>query len=91
MQPMSRSPHLAHHFNTIAYDVIGNQSSNILVADGYWITLPRPDHTQISQQNKVGKHLVHPGYEVLSVFARRWFMMISLRLCGESLFEELPD
>jgi len=84
MQPMSRSPHLAHHFNTIAFDVIQNLGSNILIVDGYWLTLPRPDHTQTSFKNNVGKHLVHPGFEVLSVFARRWFMMILHGLCGKS-------
>jgi len=84
MQPMSRSPHLAHHFNTIAYDIIQKQSNNIIIADGYWLTLPRPDHTQTSLENQVGKHLVHPGFEVLSVFARRWFMLILLGLCGDS-------
>lgn len=85
MQPMSRSPHLAHHFNTIAYDIIQQQSSSILVIDGYWTTLARPDHTQTSDQNQVGKHLVHPGYEVLSVFARRWLMLILWGLCGQVL------
>ena len=84
MQPMSRSPHLVHHFNAIAYDIIKEQSKNILIADGYWLTLPRPDHTQTSTQNQVGKHLVHPGFEVLSVLARRWFMLILWGLCGES-------
>ncbi|KAL7542866.1 hypothetical protein ACHAXR_012153 [Thalassiosira sp. AJA248-18] len=85
MQPMSRSPHLADHFNTIAYDVIQKQQNNgILITDGYWITLPRPDHTETSKGNSVGKHLVHPGFEVLSVFARRWFMLIIWGLCGDS-------
>ncbi len=79
---MSRSPHLAHHFNTIAYDIIQMTSNNILIADGYWLTLPRPDHTQVSTQNEVGKHLVHPGFEVLSVLARRWFMLILWGVCG---------
>jgi NAD(P)-dependent dehydrogenase (short-subunit alcohol dehydrogenase family) len=27
-------------------------------------SLPRPDHTQVSADNEVGKHLVHPGMEV---------------------------
>ena len=84
---MSRSPHLAQHFNTIAYDIIHNNSANILITDGYWLTLSRPDNTQTSTENEVGKHLVHPGFEVLSVLARRWFMMILWGLCGESLFE----
>lgn len=88
MQPMSRSPHFAHHFNTVAYDIIQKQSSNILIADGYWLTLPRPDHTQVSAANEVGKHLVHPGMEVLSVFARSWLMMILRRLCRDSSFED---
>lgn len=81
---MSRSPHLAQHFNTIAYDIIHNNSANILITDGYWLTLSRPDNTQISSENEVGKHLVHPGFEVLSVLARRWFMLMLWGLCGES-------
>ena len=87
MQPMSRSTHFAHHFNTIAYDIIQKESSSILIADAYWLTLPRPDHTQVSAENEVGKHLVHPGMEVLSVFARSWLMLILRRLCGVS-FED---
>lgn len=84
MQPMSRSPHLADHFNSIAYDVVQKQSKNVRITDGYWMTLPRPDHTQVNIGNRVGQHLVHPGFEVLSVFARRWFMLIILGLCGAS-------
>ena len=84
MQPMSRSPHLAHHFNTIAYDIILKQSSTIQIVDGYWLTLPRPDHTQTSSGNEVGKHMVHPGFEVLSVLARMWFMLIFWGICGNS-------
>ena len=88
LQPMSRSPHFAHHFNTIAFDIIQKESSSILIADGYWLTLPRPDHTQVSAENEVGKHLVHPGMEVLSVFARSWLMLILRRFCGGDAFEE---
>lgn len=85
MQPMSRSHHLADYFNSIAFDVInGRSQSDILVSDGYWITLPRPDHTQASLGNQIGKHLVHPGYEILSVLARKWYMLILLGLCGEA-------
>jgi hypothetical protein len=84
MQPMSRSTHLVHHFNTIVYDIIQKQSSKIHIVDGYWLTLPRPDHTQTSLKNEVGKHMVHPGFEVLSVFARMWFMLIFSVLCGNS-------
>jgi hypothetical protein len=84
---MSRSTHLVHHFNTIAIDVIQKKSSNIRILDGYWITLPRPDHTQTSSENAVGKHMVHPGYEVLSVFARMWFMLIFWGLCDGDSFE----
>jgi len=87
MQPMSRSTHLAHHFNSIAHDIIQKQSSDILIADGYWLTLPRPDHTETSTDNRVGKHLVHPGFEVRSIFARRWFMLMLWGLCGDS-FED---
>ncbi|KAL7522755.1 hypothetical protein ACHAWX_007483 [Stephanocyclus meneghinianus] len=85
MQPQSRSTHTVNHFNEIAHDIIRKHGSSIHITDGYWITLPRPDHTQTSEQNQVGKHLVHPGYEVLSVFARRWFMLILWSLCENSI------
>lgn len=81
MQPQSRSTHLVQHFNQIAHDTIQKYSRSISITDGYWITLPRPDHTQSSETNQLGKHLVHPGYEVLSVFARRWLMLILWGLC----------
>ena len=84
MQPMSRSPHLVHHFNSIVYDIIQKRRSKIHIIDGYWLTLPRPDHTQTSSENEVGKHMVHPGFEVLSVFARMWLMLIFSGLCGNS-------
>ncbi len=57
MQPQSRSTHVAHHFNQIAHDIIQQHGSSIHITDGYWITLSRPDHTQTSEQNQVGKHL----------------------------------
>ena len=83
MQPQSRSTHFVHYFNQIAHDTIIKYSNSIHIIDGYWITLPRPDHTQTSEQNQVGKHLIHPGYEVLSVFARRWLMLILWGLCED--------
>ncbi|KAL3796875.1 hypothetical protein HJC23_008828 [Cyclotella cryptica] len=85
MQPQSRSTHTVNHFNEIAHDIIRKYSSSIYITDGYWITLPRPDHTQTSEHNQVGKHLVHPGYEVLSVFARKWLMLILWSVCGDSI------
>ena len=95
LQPLSRSPHLAYHFNAIAHDVVRAQNERrrddrghgIRIADGYWLTLPRPDHTETSARNRVGRHLVHPGYEVLSVLARRWVMLLLRGPCGEA-FEE---
>lgn len=84
MQPQSRSTHSVYSFNQIAHGIIQKHSS-IYITDGYWITLPRPDHTQTSETNQVGKHLVHPGYEVLSLFARRWLMLILWGLCGDLL------
>lgn len=87
IQPQSRSTHSVFSFNQIAHGTIHNHSSSIYITDGYWITLPRPDHTQTSEMNQVGKHLVHPGYEVLSVFARRWLMIILWGLCGDILMQ----
>mmetsp|Transcript_20086 Transcript_20086/g.41714 ORF Transcript_20086/g.41714 Transcript_20086/m.41714 type:complete len:778 (+) Transcript_20086:103-2436(+) len=87
IQPLSRSPHVVHYFNEIAYSTIQKCCSTISIADGYWITLPRPDHTQTSDTNQIGKHLVHPGYEILSVFARRWLMTIICGLCSGVLAE----
>jgi len=82
MQFMSRSSHVCQHFNEIAFEVIQSRSNAILIADGYWTTLPRPDHTQVSNAQMTGKHLVHPGYEVLGLFARRWLHIAVLGLCG---------
>ena len=65
LQPQSRSTHLVYHFNTIVFDVIEKLGKNIYISDGYWLTLPRPDHTQTSTTNEVGKHLVHPGLVLL--------------------------
>lgn len=81
VQPQSRSTHMVHYFNQIAIETIKKYSKSIHVTDGYWITLPRPDHTQTSKQNQVGKHLVHPGYEVLSVLARKLIMLLLWGLC----------
>jgi hypothetical protein len=69
------------HFNQIAYDVLSGVDG-IHVLDGYWLTLARPDNRQVGLGNKLGKHLVHPGQEVLHAMVRVWMhVLLDSMLC----------
>ena len=69
LQLFTRSPNFVGYMNEIAFDIIqtqnqkrivtkasGNSVSNpIWILDGYWLTLARPDHTEIDPQHYIGK------------------------------------
>jgi hypothetical protein len=67
------------HFNQIAYDVV-SRVDDIRVLDGYWLTLARPDNRQVGLGNVLGKHLVHPGEEVLHAMVRVWMHELLLSM-----------
>eukprot|EP00978_Attheya_sp_CCMP212_P017561 scaffold46967_cov52-Attheya_sp.AAC.1 len=87
LQPFPLSANFVSHFNDISFDVIKTIAppANIFIMDAYWVSLPRPDHREVNANNDIGKHLVHPGPEVMSVLQRKWLMMILERLCDSRL------
>jgi hypothetical protein len=58
------------HFNEIAWSVM--KEADIPVLDSYWLTLARPDHREVDEDNAIGKHLVHAGPQVYDSLVRQW-------------------
>jgi len=84
LQTFPLSSEFVEHFNKIALDVI--QKSNfgdIHTMDGYWISLPRPDHTEVSKINGIGPHLVHPGPEVIGAMTEQWLLYVLRYICSD--------
>ena len=76
-QPYSLSPNAVTHFNEAAKEVVRDVSGGrFLVIDGYYITLARPDHREIGEDNAIGKHMVHPGTEVVDAMASIWLTVV---------------
>ena len=73
------SPHVVDEFNNVALRVLDNYEGFDIV-DGYWMSLARPDNRQVDQLQAVGKHLVHPGLEVLGAMGRVWMTLVLSRL-----------
>lgn len=73
-QDLALSSNMVAHFNDIAYKVIS--SKDICILDGYWMTLARPDNRQMGVVSNRGKHLVHPGEEVLEAMVRNLILVI---------------
>jgi hypothetical protein len=68
------------YLNDIAWDILS--SRDVPVMDAYWLTLARPDHRDVNEQNAIGKRMVHGGPEIYSVLTRKWAMMILESLRG---------
>jgi hypothetical protein len=62
-------------FNHIAWDILA-RVDGIHVLDGYWMTLARPDNREVGLEKMLGKHLVHPGEEVLHAMVRVWMQVL---------------
>jgi hypothetical protein len=76
-QPYSLSPNAVDHFNRVAKETVADASDGrFLIVDGYFITLARPDHREIGVDNAIGKHLVHPGVEVVDAMAKIWLTIV---------------
>lgn len=78
-QAFTTSPHMVDAFNNVALRVLDSYDGFDIV-DGYWLTLARPDNRQVDKSNAVGKHLVHPGLEVLQAMVRTWMTLVLSRL-----------
>jgi len=44
--------------------------------DAYWMTLARPDHRQVDLQQSIGRHLVHPGPQVLDALVNQALILL---------------
>eukprot|EP00590_Aulacoseira_subarctica_P005378 CAMPEP_0172417734 /NCGR_PEP_ID=MMETSP1064-20121228/4240_1 /TAXON_ID=202472 /ORGANISM="Aulacoseira subarctica , Strain CCAP 1002/5" /LENGTH=540 /DNA_ID=CAMNT_0013156229 /DNA_START=303 /DNA_END=1924 /DNA_ORIENTATION=- len=86
-QPFPFSTHMTYRFNEVALEVIKTSGfDNIHILDGYWLTLSRPDNTQVkTERNEIGAHLVHYGPEVVGVMNRQLFMLILHDVCPMTL------
>jgi len=84
-QPLSKSSHFVSHFNDIAFDVISKSGQDVYVSDGYWASLARPDNTEAGTLQKRGKHLVHPGMDVVVSLTMNWLLLILRRFCNDTV------
>jgi hypothetical protein len=85
-QPFPSSTHMTQFFNEVALDVIKKSPFTFQILDGYWLTLSRPDHTQVkTEENEIGAHLVHYGPEVISTLNRQLLMLIMHDICPQTL------
>jgi len=87
VQPFQRSHHMVTHINDIAFDVLANSdnANDIHIMDGFWTSLARPDNTEMGPRNQIGKHMVHPGVEVMDAMARKWMHLIVRSMCSNAL------
>ena len=86
-QPFQRSHHMVTQINDIAFDVLANadNADDILIMDGFWTSLARPDNTEMGPRNQIGKHMVHPGVEVMDALARKFMHIMVRSTCSEAL------
>lgn len=89
IQPYSLSPDIVKEFNEVATHTIRSGSERIVFLDGYFLSLARPDHREVSENNDIGKHLVHPGPEVVNASAAIWLMVVLDESCRE-LMDTVP-
>jgi hypothetical protein len=73
-QRLPKAPNVCEYFNDIAWSIMAQ--NNIPVQDTYWLTLSRPDHRKVDEENQTPNHLMHAGPEVYSILVRKWAMMI---------------
>jgi hypothetical protein len=78
-QPMPFTTSFVEYFNEIAWDIM--REMRIPVMDTYWLTLSRPDHREVSEDNNIKNKMCHAGPQVYSVLVRKWFMMILESIC----------
>ena len=62
-------------FNQIAFDIL-SRVAGIHMLDAYWMTLARPDNREVGLEKMLGKHLVHPGEEVLQAMVQIWMQVL---------------
>jgi hypothetical protein len=73
-QRVPKAPNVCAYFNEIAWSIMSE--NNIPVQDTYWLTLSRPDHRMVDEENTTPNHLMHAGPDVYSLLVRKWAMMI---------------
>jgi len=84
-QTLPFSTHMVYQFNQVALDVVKRSQFDVHVLDGYWLSLARPDHTEVTRENVIGQHLVHYGPEVIGVMNRQLLMLILHDTCPQTL------
>ena len=81
-QPFSLSSDFVSHFNEIAIQVLQTSTyDDFSIMDGFWISLARPENTEIQEDNFIGPHLVHPGEEVIAAMAKQFSMLVLQHSC----------
>ena len=75
-QTIIRSTHVVRMFNDIAIHLIKEAGYDVKVYDVFWMSWSRPDDTEISSDNAIGRHLVHLGHDTLKASLRKLFTMV---------------
>lgn len=63
-QPYTSSSAMVARMNRKATTLL---NPAVTILDGFHLTAPRPDHTEISNEQSIGGHLVHHGTQVAGV------------------------
>ena len=75
-QYFSLSTHFSEYFNDIAFEVIV-AFGNVGIVDAFWLMLARPDNREVDMEQHIGRHMVHPGYEVLHALVMIWMTLLA--------------
>jgi hypothetical protein len=78
-QEMPLTTSFSEYFNEIAWDIM--REMKVPIMDTYWLTLSRPDHREVVNDNSILMKMIHAGPQVYSVLVRKWFMMILETVC----------
>lgn len=75
------------HINDIAIQTLKvSKYTKFFIMDGYWLSLARPDNTEIVSDQSIKNHMVHTGKEVYSAMCRMILMVIFNDNCPQKQF-----
>ena len=81
-QPFSLSSDFVSHLNEIAIQILRKSTyDEFSIIDGFWISMARPENTEIHENNFIGSHLVHPGNEVIATMTKQFSMLVLQDSC----------
>lgn len=81
-QGLIQNPYYVEKFNEIAVEVVKNYG-NIIIWDVFWLSYARPDNTEVAPDNRISRHIIHPGLSVLDVMIRQLLTIVMWHVCDD--------